>query len=459
MVGEPLSDLGHTQTDRILRQTEGEIRKAYARANKEIQAKVDSYMAQFKDGAEQLRQEVAAGKATQEDYERYMTRKALTGKRWTDMRDVLAADYHNANKIAMSTVMGHMQEVYALNHDFATFQLEHDAKIDTSYTLYNHDAAERLMRSPQQLLPKPKAGTPSARAAANKDLRWNARHIQAELLQGILQGEDYHGIARRLQRVTDMNLKAAVRNARTMTTSAQNAGRMAAAERVARKGVEMQKEWVATLDHVTRDSHADLHGERVDLDKPFSNGLDFPGGAGEPAEVYNCRCALIFQVKGYERETVKMSPKMGDMSYEEWKAHHKTNQRGSSPKEGNPFSDKPIARINNSAVLKRYGDIKQDVYLPGGVIKHIQERHPGDYERHVKSIASGIENPMRVFESRKSDDRAIFIGAGENGMFKAVVEMASKSSDSRSAIVSLHTAGRRTVEKLEKNSVVVFDGK
>ena len=58
-------------------------------------------------------------------------------------------------------------------------------------------------------------------------------------------------------------------------------------------GLQMQKEWMATLDGRTRDSHRDLDGERVPYDEPFSNGLMFPAdpqGAGR--EVWNCRCTM-----------------------------------------------------------------------------------------------------------------------------------------------------------------------
>ena len=34
--------------------------------------------------------------------------------------------------------------------------------------------------------------------------------------------------------------------------------------------------------------------------------------------IWNCRCTLLAWVKGYEGDTVKSSPKMGDMSFEEW---------------------------------------------------------------------------------------------------------------------------------------------
>lgn len=53
----------------------------------------------------------------------------------------------------------------------------------------------------------------------------------------------------------------------------------------------MLKQWDASLDARTRDSHARVDGEIRELDEKFSNGLMFPGDPnGAAAEVVNCRC-------------------------------------------------------------------------------------------------------------------------------------------------------------------------
>lgn len=74
--------------------------------------------------------------------------------------------------------------------------------------------------------------------AENKDLRWNRQRIQSELTQGLLQGESIPEIAKRMQKVTDSNYKSAVRNARTMTTGAENAGRVDSYKRAEGMGIK-----------------------------------------------------------------------------------------------------------------------------------------------------------------------------------------------------------------------------
>lgn len=109
----------------------------------------------------------------------------------------------------------------------------------------------------------------------------------------MLQGESVQKITRRLVNVTSMSKTAAIRNARTACTCAENTGRQTAYEEAARKGLILQKRWLCTVDARTRSSHAHLDGETVPYNERFSNGLRFPGDPqGRPEEVYNCRCTL-----------------------------------------------------------------------------------------------------------------------------------------------------------------------
>lgn len=241
------------------------------------------------------------------------------------MEKTLAADYHNANKIAMSVAKEHIPDAYAINHDYSTFQIEKQSRIDTSYTLYSREAAENLLRDPEQeLLPAPRGRT-ARLLAENKDLRWNRQKINSAILQGILQGEAITKVATRLLAVTDMNCNAAMRNARTMYTSAQNRGRLDAMRRASSEyGLKTKKTWMATLDDRTRPSHRDLDGVSVDMDDEFPNHMEYPGDPkGAPEELYNCRCTMLTEYAGIEKNwrdiAYRYSDNLGDMSYDEWK--------------------------------------------------------------------------------------------------------------------------------------------
>ena len=314
-----MSDLGHKETDEALGKLERRIKKVYVQAYEETEAKLQDYLSRFATKDKIKQEQLRAGKITQDEYNYWRKGQVMIGKRWQEMVNSLAADYTNANRLAMSMVGDSLPGVYALNHNYGTFQVEKGSMVDTSYTLYDRSTVERLIRDNPNLLPKAKVNIP-------KDLRWNKQHVNNAVLQGILQGESNDKIASRLRTVTSMNHAAAIRNARTMTTGAENAGRTDSYKRAAEMGIELEQEWLATLDGRTRDSHRALDGERIPLAKDkwhaakFSNGCRYPGDPEGPAwEVYNCRCTLVVAIKGIDQSDAPRNSKLGGMSYEEWR--------------------------------------------------------------------------------------------------------------------------------------------
>ena len=137
-----------------------------------------------------------------------------------------------------------------------------------------------------------------------RDKKWNAKKINAELLQAIENGESLSKMSERLMKVTDMDKTAAIRNARTMTTAFENLGRLDGMKKMQDNGIALQKEWLATMDDKTRDSHAELNGQKANIDEPFHSSLGdimYPGDPNaEPSNYYNCRCTLLYDIQGFE---------------------------------------------------------------------------------------------------------------------------------------------------------------
>ena len=314
-------DDGFKQSEKMLNELEAKIQKEYAQAAKELVDKAEAYFKKFEAQDAQKKAEYEEGKLTKGEYTEWRKRKMLTGKQYNEMRDTLAKDLTNVDKIAMKYVNDRAIDVYALNMNYGTYNIEHDSNIDTSFTLYNHNAVKRLIKDNPDLLPQPKVDIPL-------DMKWNMQHLQSAITQSILQGESIPKVAQRLQRVAQMDNNSAIRNARTAITGAQNGGRLDSMERAKKRGVDVKKAWMATLDDRTRDSHVELDGEEREIDEEFSNGLMFPGDSnGEPGEVYNCRCRMIHV---YPKHPVDWSDldnrntdNLGNMTYEEWKNKHK----------------------------------------------------------------------------------------------------------------------------------------
>ena len=87
----------------------------------------------------------------------------------------------------------------------------------------------------------------------------------------------------------------AERFVRTEATNAANYGTMQGATTVF-PGEEMKKEWIASFDDRTRDTHAEADGQVVRYNDPFFVGgyqIQYPGEPGAPAaEIINCRCSV-----------------------------------------------------------------------------------------------------------------------------------------------------------------------
>lgn len=115
--------------------------------------------------------------------------------------------------------------------------------------------------------------------------------ITREISRGIASALPYRDIARNLSNVT----KAPYSRTKTITrTEGHRIQQTSAADAqfaAKKKGADVVKQWDASLDARTRDSHAAIDGEIREIDDKFSNGLRFPGDPNGPAaEVINCRC-------------------------------------------------------------------------------------------------------------------------------------------------------------------------
>ena len=124
------------------------------------------------------------------------------------------------------------------------------------------------------------------------------KKITAEVSRGIASGTSYKAVAKQLSDITRIGYNNAIRIARTEGHRIQCTATMDACEKAKERGADVVKQWDSTMDARTRDSHARVDGEVRELNKPFSNGLMFPGDpSGGAAEVVNCRCALLQRAK------------------------------------------------------------------------------------------------------------------------------------------------------------------
>ena len=281
----------------------------YSRAEKEIQKTADEYFAKFKAKDDEYQKLYKSGKMTKEEYKKWQhwrRSKVTYGKRFTAMKEQCAKQLLNVNQTALAYVNGQLPKVYAINYNALAGSV--DGVGGYSFTLVDADTVRNLAVTDTSLLPY-KELDPA------KDIPWNMKKINAETLQGILQGESMDKIAKRLRNVQEMNKTQAIRSARTIVTGAENKGRQDSYARAEADGIILQKEWLSTNDGRTRHSHAMLDGAIVDQDKKFDNGLMYPGDpSGRPEEVYNCRCTLVAKVNGFKKVQVQKAMEQAEQT-------------------------------------------------------------------------------------------------------------------------------------------------
>lgn len=312
-----MDDYGHKETDKRLAALEKRVAAVYKQAAEEMQEKLAQWYKDFERLDKQKAALVDSGKLPKADYLAWRKGKMVESGRLKALVDTLTADYVNSDKIAMQIVRGDLAEVYALNANYAAYSIERDTGLDLSWTLYDHSAVERMIREDPDLLPLPSVDIPL-------DERWNRQHLNNAITQGILQGKSIPHIADRLQRILAMDHTAAVRSARTSTTAAECAGRIDTYKYAQSIGIEMEQEWLATLDGRTRHEHRLLDGQRVAVGEAFHVGgasIRYPGDPQAPGYlIYNCRCTLVSAVKGIDQSDAPRASKLNGMSYEDWKS-------------------------------------------------------------------------------------------------------------------------------------------
>ncbi len=114
------------------------------------------------------------------------------------------------------------------------------------------------------------------------------------LLQGVANGESIDQLRMRVRSVfADLSSWRATTIARTETVGGFNTASNVVAEA---SGVVSEREWLATDDTRTRDTHVELDGEVVrGFGSRYPNGLRFPGDpTGRPEEVIQCRCVELY---------------------------------------------------------------------------------------------------------------------------------------------------------------------
>lgn len=300
---------------------EKRIEEIFRASYSDITEKWYSYMESHKPGLDDaynaLQDAIKGGdtdaiKEAKAVYERTAKNITVNNDRFQAISDELAEKIAHVNEIAVDYVNDNMAKVYAINYNALG---EQNLK-GYSFSLTNEQAVKNLARAKKLMLPNKTVNVA-------KDMRWNEKYINSQMMQGILQGESIPQLSKRiLPEINDKtdfrgktsdeikgllkrNIDASKRNARTMTTAAENKGRQDSFQKASDDGVIISREWIATGDDRTREWHSELDGVEVAIDEPWENeygSIMYPGDPdADPANVYNCRCSIRAHVMGFKK--------------------------------------------------------------------------------------------------------------------------------------------------------------
>ena len=300
-----MADKAHRLTDEKLEEMEKRLYAIYSRAEKEIGERWKEYLVEAQEEIDELQKAYDLAKEGGDQKEiRKAGRKlskakrdrTLMNNRFKDLTERTAAELSNVNKTALAYINGQLPEVYSINYNVLAPTV--DGVGGYSFALVDADTVKNLATTDKSLLPYKEMDE-------KKDIRWNVKKMNADVLQGIVQGEPMDRIASRLSKVIEMNKTAAIRNARTSVTSAECKGRQDSYIRATNDGIILKREWIATNDGRTRHSHRLLDGQIAEVDKPFKSELGdimYPGDPeADPSNVYNCRCTIAAKVMGFKK--------------------------------------------------------------------------------------------------------------------------------------------------------------
>ena len=304
-----MPDLGVKLTDRRMKnldkRLQGIYRAAYEKAIESEKAAIGK-LARLEERLKEM--------GVYEDYEKMMPVFGQKVMRETNIVNNIAAEIARSGETAAKIIQGEMLDVCDINLDWSRFSVDKAAGVFIDWTIYDKNQLKVLLQE----------GQPPFTKIAYKNLGKNKKivqDLQNQLTQAVMLGESQQQITRRIRDVSDMSYKRAKRIAQTERNRVQSQARFMGMQEAENIGVEMSKQWLSRMDSKVRDDHASVTGEIVDNDKPFSNGLMFPGDPnGEPGQVINCRCVLAPKVKRVPESVKRYREKMQrDYGFDEWR--------------------------------------------------------------------------------------------------------------------------------------------
>jgi len=304
-INKRLADLlkkANTNAEKLIARQEKELVKAYRRALDEIKKLIAKMYEKYGDDVN------------------YSDMVAYN--RLTNLEQQIAGELKKLTNENIKTTTNTIKDIYSQQFYRTGFAFEQSLGARLGFGLLNPDVIKASVLNSLDRITWPDRMKDHAQTFL--------KQIQSELTQGLIQGEGYGKISKRIIDKTGINAGKVIRIVRTEGHRVQSAGSLVAYDKTLsaadRLGLKTVKVWVATLDNRTRDSHAAMDTKEANEEGIFTlpSGVtaEAPGLSGVAEEDINCRCTTVMQFKDFppqfrkDNETKKI---IEYQSYEDWK--------------------------------------------------------------------------------------------------------------------------------------------
>ncbi len=246
----------------------------------------------YKEGLKNIRKDINLlyekhakdGKLSTADLSKY--------NRLTNLEKNIADNLKTAYDVQVRTTKKAVKGAFESAFYYGTFELEQEAKMNLMFGLLKKEAVNAVVEGPNRWPQIAKGHTKLTNAK-----------IRDQIMQGVVRGKDAGQVTKAIAKEMNIAASKACRIVRTETHRAQNQGSLDSYTEAYKKGVLIQKVWVATLDDRTRDSHRVMDGQVVEVYEDFIMPGDIkasaPGLSGSASGDINCRCTIRAEVVGF----------------------------------------------------------------------------------------------------------------------------------------------------------------
>lgn len=310
---------------------------------------------------------------------------------------------------------------------------------EAAFAIYNERTVRTLVKKNQS------AFTKIAYKNLGKD-EIIVKRLKKELLEATLLGEGQDLLIKRIRKVTGQSLSQGRRVAQTERNRVQSEGRYDAGKEAVEMDIPIKKRWSTKFDN-SRPTHIKVNREEVPLDKPFGNGLMFPGDPNAPAkEVCNCRCVMTIIVDAKSDELKKVREDMAKRREE------RIEERGSEeqPIKKEIVKKEEVKKKKVKEVAKVEKEIKEKIIEKTKVEeKSTKTKDTKSKEKIIKNkkgydVPYATETQLKKLSKEEIDTLAVAVSVNKNFEYKFNENISKEELTFRSkALVNNNTEAQK----------------